>query len=106
MTWIICLVGFAGMVGRKIFSTVIAPALGGLLNIGMLVGVIYYAITAGGASQLNTIIAIAFSVGWLLVGFGYLYMRKLTKGIPILHAEDHKEKLQEIPLGAAELVGD
>jgi len=33
-------------------------------------------------------------VAWLVIGFSYLYVRKLTKGIPILHAEDHKEKLQ------------
>ncbi len=107
MTCIICIVAFAGVVGRKIFSTVIAPALGAFLNVAMLIGVMYYAITAGGTSQTDTIIAVAFSFGWLIVGFGYLYLRKLTKGIPILHAPDHKETLLEItPVAAATATGD
>lgn len=94
MTCLVCIIAFMGVKGRNRFSTVVAPFLGATLNILMLIGVIYYAITAGGASQLNTIIAAVFSVAWLVVGFSYLYVRKLTKGIPILHAEDHKEKLQ------------
>lgn len=95
MTCIICIVAFLGITGRNIFTTLIAPALGGLLNVIMLIGVIYYALTAGGASQFNTIIAIVFSAGWLVVGFGYLYVRKLITGIPILHTHDHKQKIQE-----------
>ena len=94
MTCIVCIVAFLGMAGRNLFSTLIAPALGGLLNVAMLIGVIYYAVTAGGTSQVNTLVAIVFSVGWLVVGFGYLYLRKLTTGVPILHAPDHKEKSQ------------
>ncbi|MBV9257778.1 MAG: APC family permease, partial [Ktedonobacteraceae bacterium] len=93
MTCIICIVAFAGVVGRNVFTTIIAPILGAALNIIMLIGVIFYAITAGGASQTNTIIAGAFCVAWLVIGFGYLYIRKLVSGIPILHPEDHKEKL-------------
>ena len=93
MTCVICIVAFAGVVGRNVFTTIIAPILGAALNILMLIGVIFYAITAGGASQTNTIIAGAFCVAWLVIGFGYLYIRKLVSGIPILHPEDHKEKL-------------
>ncbi len=93
MTCIICVIAFAGVVGRSVFSTVIAPVLGAVLNIGMLIGVIFYAITAGGSSQVNTIVAGVFSIAWLIIGFGYLYIRKLVAGIPILHTEDHKEKI-------------
>ncbi len=93
MTCIICIVAFAGVVGRNAFSTIIAPILGAVLNIGMLIGVIFYAITAGGASQINTIVAGVFSIAWLIIGFGYLYIRKLVSGTPILHPEDHKEKI-------------
>ncbi len=95
MTCIICIVAFAGVAGRSIFNSVFAPGLGAILNVAMLIGVMYYAVTAGGASQLNTIIAGLFSILWLVVGFGYLYIRKLTRGIPILHPPDHKEKLSE-----------
>lgn len=93
MTCIICVIAFAGVVGRSVFSTVIAPVLGAVLNIGMLIGVIFYAITAGGSSQINTIVAGVFSIAWLIIGFGYLYICKLVAGIPILHSEDHKERI-------------
>ena len=102
MTCIICIVAFVGVAGRSIFNSVLAPGLGAILNVAMLIGVIYYAITAGGTSQVNTIVAALFSVLWLVVGFGYLYIRKLTHGIPILHPPDHKEKLieSEVSVGA------
>ena len=92
MTCIVCIVAFAGVVKRNIFSTVLAPSLGAILNILMLVGVLYYAITAGGSTQTDTIIAGVFSLAWLVIGFGYLYIQKLTKGVPILHPEDYKER--------------
>ncbi|MGH2510134.1 MAG: APC family permease, partial [Ktedonobacteraceae bacterium] len=95
MTCVICIVAFIGSVGRNLFTTVIAPTLGGLLNSAMLVGVIYYALTAGGASQLNAIIAVCFCLGWLAIGCGYLYTRKIIHGIPILHAHDHKRRVQQ-----------
>src|SRR5262249_9556857 len=44
MTCIICIIAFAGVAGRNVFSTIIAPLLGAALNIVMLVFVIYYAI--------------------------------------------------------------
>ncbi len=94
MTCIVCIIAFAGVAGRGVFTTVIAPILGAVLNVLMLLGVVYYAITAGGASQTNTIIAGIFSIAWLVIGFGYLYIRKVVAGIPILHSEDHKEKIK------------
>jgi len=100
MTCIICVIAIAGVVGRNVFSTILAPILGAVLNIAMLIGVIYYAITAGGASQVNTIVAGLFSIAWLIIGFGYLYIRKMVSGIPILHSEDHKEKIKTPPMDA------
>ncbi len=98
LTCIVCVVAFAGVANRSLFGTLIAPILGAILNIGMLVGVVYFAITQGGAAQTNVIIAIVFSLIWLVVGFAFLYIRKMTNGIPILHPEDYKEK-NEINLG-------
>ncbi|WP_376794817.1 APC family permease [Thermogemmatispora sp.] len=107
MTCLICLIAFRGVPGRSIFSTIVAPVLGALMNILMLVGVLYYAITAGGASQLNTIIAALFAVAWLVIGFGYLYIRKLVTGKPILYPEDHKEKLGlKVGAGSGVLSGE
>lgn len=92
MTCIVCLVAFAGVQGRSLYNTIIAPSLGGLLNVLMLIGVLYFAITGGGSTQVDTIIAGAFSIVWLVIGFGYLYIRKLITGEAILHAHDYKEK--------------
>jgi hypothetical protein len=63
-----------------------------VLNVAMLIGVIYFAIAGGGSTQVDTIIAGAFSIAWLVIGFGYLYLRKLITGEAILHSEDYKEK--------------
>src|SRR5713226_8121475 len=92
MTCVICIVAFAGVKKRSLYGTIIAPVLGGVLNVLMLVGVLYFAITGGGSTQIDTIIAVGFAVVWLVLGFGFLYIRKLVNGVPILHPEDYKEK--------------
>ncbi len=93
MTCIVCIIAFAGVAGRPVFNTVIAPIVGAVLNIGMLVAVLYYAVVGGGSTQIDTIVAVVFCIAWLVVGFAVLYIGKLTRGTPILHPEDHKDKL-------------
>lgn len=99
MTSIICLVAFAGVKGRSVYGTVIAPSLGFLLNVGMLIGVLYFAIAGGGSTQVDTIIACIFALAWLVIGFTFLYARKLITGTPILHPGDYKEK-EQLPTGS------
>jgi basic amino acid/polyamine antiporter, APA family len=98
MTCLVCLVAFAGVKKRGLYSSIIAPVLGAVLNVGMLMGVIYYSIVGGGSTQVDTLIAMGFSLLWLVVGFAYLFGRKLVTGEPILHPEDHKEKIG-VPVG-------
>ena len=93
MTCVVCLVAFAGVKKRSFYNSFIAPIMGAVLNVAMLIGVIYFSIVGGGSAQVDTIIAIGFSLVWLAVGFGYLYVRKLVTGEPILHPKDHKEKI-------------
>jgi APA family basic amino acid/polyamine antiporter len=101
MTCIVCIIAFAGVAGRSTFSTVIAPILGTILNVGMLIGVLYYAITSGGSTQVDTIIAALFCVAWLMIGFAALYVRKLMTGVPILHPEDYKaNRTADVPISA------
>ncbi len=97
MTCIICLVAFAGVQGRSLYGTLIAPVLGCVLNIGMLFGVLFFAITGGGSTQTDTIIAAVFAVAWLVIGFAFLYIRKVVSGVPILHPEDYKTKTMLSP---------
>lgn len=102
MTCIICIVAFVGVRKRGLYSTIVAPTLGFLLNIGMLIGVLYFALAGGGSGQVDTIVAGAFALVWLIIGFGFLYIRKVTTGVPILHPEDYKEKSDKvIPVGSA-----
>jgi basic amino acid/polyamine antiporter, APA family len=97
MTCIICVLAFVGVKGRHWFSTIVAPILGAVLNIAMLFGVAYYDLfTQGSSVTTDTAIALGLSVLWLVVGFGFLFIRKAVKGTPIFHAEDHKEKLAEV----------
>lgn len=99
MTCIVCIVAFAGVKKRGVYSSIVAPALGMILNVGMLIGVLYFAVSGGGSAQVDTIIAAVFAVVWLVVGFGFLYIRQVRTGVPILHEEDYKEKLaDEIPV--------
>ena len=95
MTCIICIIAFAGVAGRSVFNTIVAPLLGAILNVGMLIGVLYFAISGGGSAQTDTIIAGVVSVAWLVLGFAYLFIRQATQGVAILHPEDHKEKLEQ-----------
>lgn len=99
MTCVTCIVAFAGVKGRHWFTTIVAPGLGAVMNVVMLIGVCTFDITAGNTptftEQTDTIIALVVAVIWLVIGFGYLYYRKLAHGVPILHPPDHKEALGE-----------
>jgi len=102
MTCIVCILAFVGVKGRSWFSTMVAPFLGAVLNILMLFGVAYYDLfTQGPSFTRDTSIALGFAVAWLVIGFAYLYIRKLVSGVPILHGEDHKEKKGMLRLGAS-----
>jgi APA family basic amino acid/polyamine antiporter len=106
MTCIICVLAFVGYKGRHWFTTLVAPVLGAIMNILMLFGVAYYDLFTQGASYTrDTSIALGFALAWLVVGFGYLFIRKLVKGVPILHAEDYKQKIDRLE-GAATVAGD
>lgn len=97
LTCIVCVLAFIGVEGRNWFSTIVAPILGAVLNIGMLIGVGYYDTSTQGASiQRDTLIALGFSLLWLVVGFGYLFIRKAVTGAPIFHPPDHKENLSDL----------
>ncbi|GCF08532.1 APC family permease [Dictyobacter arantiisoli] len=104
LTCIVCLIAFAGMPKRGILNTLIAPIAGAILNVAMLLGVIYFAIVGNSDAQRNVIIAGIFAIAWLVIGFAFLFFRKVTKGIPILHAEDYKQNVgitPEVSVGTA-----
>lgn len=91
MTCIICIVAFASAAGRNFLTTILCPLLGVVLNAAMLIGVLYFAVAGGGSAQTDTIIAGVFSILWLVVGFAFLYIRKVTTGVPILLPAEYKK---------------
>jgi len=92
MTCIVTVIAFAGFPGRNVFSTIIAPVLGAILNILMLVFVLYYAIISAANTQRDTIIAGCFSLAFLVIGFVILFVRQAVTGVRVLHPEDYKVK--------------
>jgi hypothetical protein len=83
----------------------IAPVLGGALNALMLIGVLFFALAGGGSTQTDTIIAVSFAILWLVIGFGFLYGRKIVRGVPVLHPEDYKAK-KNLSAGSANAISD
>jgi amino acid transporter len=92
MTCLICVIAFAGVAGRNVFSTIIAPVLGLLLNVLMLAFILYYAIVGSANTQVDAIVAGVFSVAFLVIGFAFLFGRQLLTGVRVLHPEDYKSK--------------
>jgi amino acid transporter len=72
MTCALVLVAFGGQHKRNVLKHVIIPTLGTLANIGMLVGVVYMSVSAGGSTQTDTLIALAIVGVWILVGAVWL----------------------------------
>jgi len=92
MTCLICIIAFAGVKNRGLFTSILLPGLGVVLNVVMLVGVYFFNIISGGSTQKDTIIAGSIGIIWLILGFAFLWIRQMVTGVPILHPEDHKEK--------------
>jgi amino acid transporter len=72
MTCALVLVAFGHNHKRNLVRHVIIPVLGLLANIGMLAGVVYMSVTAGGSTQTDTLIALGIVGVWILVGAVWL----------------------------------
>ena len=57
---------------RNIIKHVIIPIAGLVANIGMLVGIVYMSVSAGGSTQTDTLIALAIVGVWILIGAVWL----------------------------------
>src|SRR4029077_16336051 len=68
MSCVIAIVAFASRHDRHVFKHFVIPALGAFMNVAMLFGVVYLAITAGGATSTDAYKSIAIVVGWILAG--------------------------------------
>ena len=64
LTCIVCVIAFNGMEKRGFFSTLLVSILGAVLNVGMLVGVIYFSVISNSDAQTNVIIAGVVAIAW------------------------------------------
>ncbi|HEX3426414.1 MAG TPA: APC family permease [Acidimicrobiales bacterium] len=69
MTCLIALVAFASRGDRHWGKHIAVPSLGALMNLAMLFGVVYLAITAGGTSSKDAYKALGIVVVWCIIGF-------------------------------------
>src|SRR5664280_3312956 len=72
MTNAIVLVAFGGVHKRNIIKHVIVPVAGLVANIAMLAAVVIMSVSAGGSTQTDTLIALAFVGAWIVVGAVWL----------------------------------
>ena len=68
MTCLVALVAFASRHDRHWGKHIAIPGLGAFMNLAMLFGVVYLAVTAGGASSKDAYKALAIVVGWIVLG--------------------------------------
>jgi amino acid transporter len=84
LTNLIALIAFAGTRDSSFFKHKLIPGLGFLANLAALGGVIYLSITAGGATQTDTVIALGMVVVWALIGVVWFTVNTRRQGRAIL----------------------
>jgi APA family basic amino acid/polyamine antiporter len=78
MTCALVLVAFGHNHKRNLVRHVIIPVLGLLANIGMLAGVVYMSVSAGGSTQTDTLIALGIVGVWILIGAAWLVLNSAS----------------------------
>ena len=84
LTNAIVLVAFAGRRGRSIVRHVMVPVIGLLANVAMLGAVIFESVSAGGSTQTDTLIALAFVGVWIAIGAVWLVINSARQKRPLL----------------------
>ena len=84
MTCALVLVAFGGQHKRNIVKHVIVPLLGMLANVGMLIGIVYMSVSAGGSTQTDTLIALGIVGAWIVVGAVWLMLNSAATKTSLL----------------------
>jgi amino acid transporter len=84
MTCALVLVAFGGQHKRNFLKHVVVPTLGMLANIGMLIGIVYMSVSAGGSTQTDTLIALAIVGVWIVVGAVWLILNSAANKTSLL----------------------
>jgi len=88
MTCIVAIVAFASHKDRNLFKHYVVPGLGFLMNVGMLVGVVYLAVVAGGATSTDAFIALGMVGVWLVAGAVWIALNPSKRGESLLTLQE------------------
>ena len=80
MTCIVTIVAFASHQDKNVFKHYLVPGIALIMNVAELVGIVYLAITAGGATSLDAYIAIGGVAVWCIIGLAWVIFNPATKG--------------------------
>ncbi len=67
------------------------PGIGALMNLGELFGVVYLAITAGGATSKDAYKSLGIVVGWIVLGVIWVALNPAMRGHKVKHDPGRKE---------------
>jgi APA family basic amino acid/polyamine antiporter len=86
LTCVVAVVAFAERHDKHVLKHTIVPSVGALMNLAELFGVVYLAITAGGASSKDAYKALGLVVVWIVIGFIW---------VAVNPNKDHAKKVTE-----------
>jgi len=94
MTCVATFIAFSHRPDANFFTTKLIPILGAIMNVGLMVGDVYFAFfnpAATDATKFDTKVALAVTVGFMAIAFISLAIRSSRKGEPMFLPRDHKE---------------
>jgi amino acid transporter len=96
MSCLITIVAFAHRHDKSLLKHYIAPGIGALMNLAELFGVVYLAITAGGATSKDAYKSIAIVVGWIVIGAIWVAVNPAMRGSKLRHDPGRRE-VMDVP---------
>jgi APA family basic amino acid/polyamine antiporter len=84
MSCLVTIAAFAGRHDRNVFKHYVIPALGALMNLAELAGVVYLAIVAGGTTSMDAYIALGIVGAWIVAGVIWVALNPAKKGAKLL----------------------
>jgi len=84
LTCLITIVAFASRADRHVFKHYLVPGLGALMNVAELVGIVYLAVTAGGATAKDAFVAIGIVAVWIVIGVAWVALNPAMRGQKLL----------------------
>jgi amino acid transporter len=91
MSCLVAIVAFAHRHDKHLVKHYLVPGLGALMNLAELCGVVYLAVTAGGATSKDAYKSIAIVVGWIVLGIVWVTLNPAMRGKKVLHDPGRRE---------------